>query len=989
MIESLSVSPISAARELGLPLEQVKATFALIEEGYPVVFIARYRKDQTQNLDEEGVLRVAAAYQKQRQLTDRKYSYLKTIEAQGKLTPELEKKIREARSPRRLDDLYLPFRSKRDSLAQAARDKGLMPLAEAIMNAEDASQDLNALAEPYVDAEKGVANVEEALKGAADIIAEIFAENFELRCEIRDVVRRTGKLITKKIEKLAVEETTEADAAAEPEKPAETQAAEPAEPVEAPPAEPVEAQADAPAEPVEAQAAEPVEAQAAESTEPVETQAAETAEPVEAQVAESAEPVEAQATETAEPVEAQAADSADPAETQTTDAAEPADAKSVEAPAVAPVAATKAGDKKAEDKKKKKSAKEQRQAQVHKQYADYFDAKFILGKIPANRVFAMNRAEAFKIISIKLDVDVDSLKKKAREILVAKTHPFAEFLTARVDDGLTNLALPAIEKDARRDTTDRAEEQTANAYAKNLRNLLMQRPLEGRRVLAIDPSFRSGSALVALDENGALLSHETVFFQGSAERRAFASTKMVEMIETFNLSVIAIGNGMGSRDAENFVSQMIEEHFADKEIAYILVNEAGASAYSSSQAAVEEFPNVDPFVREAVSIGRRLQNPLNELVKIDPERLGVGMGQLDARSKALKEALTTAVSFCVNKVGVELNAATPAVLRYVEGLNPLTAKRVYEYRVEKDGFQSREQLKEVSGLGELAFTQCSGFLKIADAANPFDATWIHPESYELAAKILEKFGLKPEDIHADDKREEVAAKVAEADAAALAEEFGAGPSAVAYLLEQFVKPGADPREDLPGPIFKKGTMKLEDLKPGMELTGTVLRTADFGVFVDVGVSEAGLVHISRLGKSYVSNVRECVSIGEVLKVWVVDVDLERRRISLTTLEPGTVRERRPDRRPRRESAGGEEQQRRERRPRRTEEGGEARRERPQRRGRDERADRQPRTVTVAPKDVSITPISEDMKAGKEPMRSFSDLAQFFGKVEPNDKEEEK
>ncbi|MDD3588670.1 MAG: Tex-like N-terminal domain-containing protein [Thermoguttaceae bacterium] len=989
MIESLSVSPISAARELGLPLEQVKATFALIEEGYPVVFIARYRKDQTQNLDEEGVLRVAAAYQKQRQLTDRKYSYLKTIEAQGKLTPELEKKIREARSPRRLDDLYLPFRSKRDSLAQAARDKGLMPLAEAIMNAEDASQDLNALAEPYVDAEKGVANVEEALKGAADIIAEIFAENFELRCEIRDVVRRTGKLITKKIEKLAVEETTEADAAAEPEKPAETQAAEPAEPVEAPPAEPVEAQADAPAEPVEAQAAEPVEAQAAESTEPVETQAAETAEPVEAQVAESAEPVEAQATETAEPVEAQVAESADPAETQTTDAAEPADAKSVEAPAVAPVAATKAGDKKAEDKKKKKSAKEQRQAQVHKQYADYFDAKFILGKIPANRVFAMNRAEAFKIISIKLDVDVDSLKKKAREILVAKTHPFAEFLTARVDDGLTNLALPAIEKDARRDTTDRAEEQTANAYAKNLRNLLMQRPLEGRRVLAIDPSFRSGSALVALDENGALLSHETVFFQGSAERRAFASTKMVEMIETFNLSVIAIGNGMGSRDAENFVSQMIEEHFADKEIAYILVNEAGASAYSSSQAAVEEFPNVDPFVREAVSIGRRLQNPLNELVKIDPERLGVGMGQLDARSKALKEALTTAVSFCVNKVGVELNAATPAVLRYVEGLNPLTAKRVYEYRVEKDGFQSREQLKEVSGLGELAFTQCSGFLKIADAANPFDATWIHPESYELAAKILEKFGLKPEDIHADDKREEVAAKVAEADAAALAEEFGAGPSAVAYLLEQFVKPGADPREDLPGPIFKKGTMKLEDLKPGMELTGTVLRTADFGVFVDVGVSEAGLVHISRLGKSYVSNVRECVSIGEVLKVWVVDVDLERRRISLTTLEPGTVRERRPDRRPRRESAGGEEQQRRERRPRRTEEGGEARRERPQRRGRDERADRQPRTVTVAPKDVSITPISEDMKAGKEPMRSFSDLAQFFGKVEPNDKEEEK
>ncbi|MBQ8362438.1 MAG: RNA-binding transcriptional accessory protein, partial [Thermoguttaceae bacterium] len=586
MTEPIIVNPVFLARELELPLDQVEATVALLEEGYPVPFIARYRKDQTKNLSEDGVAKVAAAYQKQRQLTDRKLSFLKTIEAQGKLTPELEQKIREARTARRLDDLYLPFKSKRQTLAQAAREKGLEPLADAILNAADESADLNALAAPFVDAEKGVATVEEALKGAADIIAETFAETFEVRRRLRDKIQRTGKLVSKKVEKKG--------AAAEPE----------AEAVETP-------------------------------VEPVAEETVET-------------PVEANA-ETVENAET---------------AAETTDAQAKDAAA------------KADKKKKKKTFKEQQAEQLEKQFVDYFDASFDLRSCPPHRALALNRGENAKIISVKLDVDVDQLKAIARETLVAEGRPFADFLNACADDAVVRLAAPSLEREARRELTDRAEEQAVSVFAKNLRNLLMQRPLNRRRVLALDPGFKNGCKLVALDEFGNVLDFDAVFLQGNAERRAAASAKIVEFVEKYKLSVFAIGNGTGCREAENFVAKIIEEKFADADVAYIVVNEAGASVYSTSQIAKDEFPNYDPLVRGAASIGRRLQNPLNELVKIDAERLGVGMYQHDVKSKALKDALTNVVASCVNRVGVDLNAATPAILRYVAGLNQLTAKRV-------------------------------------------------------------------------------------------------------------------------------------------------------------------------------------------------------------------------------------------------------------------------------------------------------------------------
>ena len=909
MTEPIIVNPVFLARELELPLDQVEATVALLEEGYPVPFIARYRKDQTKNLSEDGVAKVAAAYQKQRQLTDRKLSFLKTIEAQGKLTPELEQKIREARTARRLDDLYLPFKSKRQTLAQAARDKGLEPLAAAILNAADESADLNALAAPFVDAEKGVATVEEALKGAADIIAETFAETFEVRRRLRDKIQRTGKLVSKKVEKKGA-------------------------------------------------AAEAVVEEATEA-------------PV--------EPVAEEAVET--PVE----------ETETVEAAaETTDAQAKEAAA------------KADKKKKKKTFKEQQAEQLEKQFVDYFDASFDLRSCPPHRALALNRGENAKIISVKLDVDVDQLKAIARETLVAEGRPFADFLNACADDAVVRLAAPSLEREARRELTDRAEEQAVSVFAKNLRNLLMQRPLNRRRVLALDPGFKNGCKLVALDEFGNVLDFDAVFLQGNAERRAAASAKIVEFVEKYKLSVFAIGNGTGCREAEHFVAKIIEEKFADADVAYIVVNEAGASVYSTSQVAKDEFPNYDPLVRGAASIGRRLQNPLNELVKIDAERLGVGMYQHDVKSKALKDALTNVVASCVNRVGVDLNAATPAILRYVAGLNQLTAKRVYERRVANGPYRRREELKEISGLGETAFSHCAGFLKIVDGDNPLDATWIHPESYELATKILEKLGFTTDDLRVPARVAELAEAIKATDAAALAEEFGAGPLAVADLLEQFVRPGLDPREALPGPIFKKGVLKMEDLQPGMELTGVVLNVVDFGAFVDVGLHESGLVHISQLGDSYVRDAHQKVAVGDVLKVWVLEVDPKRRRVSLTTLAPGTVRERRQDgpRRPRRDenaNAGTASEGAAERRPRRERDGEERRprRERGERtergerpegnrrgRGRDERSERAPRVV-AAPKNKKIKPISDEMKSGKEAMRSFSDLAQFFGRVQPD------
>ncbi len=521
--------------------------------------------------------------------------------------------------------------------------------------------------------------------------------------------------------------------------------------------------------------------------------------------------------------------------------------------------------------------------------------------------------------------------------------------------------------------------------------------------------------------------------------RELAIQKIADMIRKFNITVIAIGNGTGCRETEEAVSKMIAEQFkdssADAGLAYVIVNEAGASVYSASPIAKEEFPNYDLMLRGAVSIGRRLQDPLNELVKIEPASLGVGMYQHDLKNKQLQETLTEVVESCVNFVGVDLNSATPPILRYVAGLNQMTARRIYDFRRENGPFRNREDLKKVVGFGEVAFTHSAGFLKITGGENPLDATWIHPESYGPAQKVLEKLGFGVDDLKNPEKVKEIAAKIAEEKIGELASRFAselAGTSdeiglfAIRDILESLQRPGRDPRETLPKPIFKKGVLHMDDLSVGMELTGTVLNVVDFGAFVDIGLHDSGLVHISQMANRFLRDAHEKVAVGDTVRVWVMEVDPKRHRISLTMLPPGTEkqapqrreeRRERPDRppqhqapRPKNEGDAPPRQNRGPHDPSRHEgaarPGGDRAKRDERRRGgsgggrdgrndqrRDDRRggqERVPRTFVAAPKEKELKPISEDMKKGKEPMRSFGDLAQLLGRVQvPEPKDDKK
>ena len=653
------------------------------------------------------------------------------------------------------------------------------------------------------------------------------------------------------------------------------------------------------------------------------------------------------------------------------------------------------------------------------------------------RVLAINRGEKAKVLRIKFDHDKNTIEKIANEYCVPSEHPLAGFLSECAKDALQRLLLPALEREARRDLTESAEQQAVNVFAKNLRNLLLQPPLNRQRVLAVDPGLRHGCKMVALDEFGNVLAYETVYLVGKVNKKGGAAETVVGLIDKYKLTVIAIGNGTGCREAEDFVVKLIANQLADHDIGYIIVNEAGASIYSTSPAAKEEFPNYDAMLRGAVSIGRRMQDPLNELVKIDPGHLGVGMYQHDVKAKHLQDSLEKVVESCVNHVGVDLNRATSAILRYVAGLNQLTARRIYEYRQEHGPFRTREQLKNVTGLGEISYTHAVGFLKIKDGGTPLDATWIHPESYGVAIKILQKFGFEEDDLRNNDKLTQIAEALKTADTAALSQELGIGQHTVGDIIAQLGRPGRDPREELPPPVFKKGVLHMDDLSAGTELTGTVLNVVDFGAFVDIGLHESGLVHISQMADRYVKDAHDLVSVGDVVKVWVVEIDQQRKRISLTMLPPGTERkqekreERRPPRRERKPEGERPEGERKEGGERPKREGGDRRSSGPRdgqnRQSGDQRGDRpkrddrrndrgerrdnreggdrgqgrrdggrrtdrfnKPKSFEIPSKQEKvIAPLSDSMKKGSEPMRSFSDLAQFLGHIKPVDPQEEK
>jgi uncharacterized protein len=1097
------------ARDLHLPPERVQRTLELLDEGNTVPFITRYRKDQTGGLDEEQIREIQARVGKIRQLAERKATILKTIEAQGKLTPELADQIQHANTPKRLEDLYLPFKPKKQTLATTAREKGLEPLAIEILEANSAAADLQARAAEFVSAEKELPTVEDVLTGARHIIAERFSESAELRGRLRKIFQRSGKVVCTKIEPPPAAEGGQESGVG-------SQASGSAVAVEA-------GAVTVPFVPL-ADLMKQAEAEEAKLHHVAESEAAPAVESntetlVFSSTSTSVLLPEASA---AEATSDDAAPSESPTATTTVE-----DTKTEVLPVgrlFEPPPATAAPPIPVAELLKKKKKKKKKKVVGEHAFKDYYNYSEPLGKVPPHRVLAINRGERASAIRVKIESDGDALYGEACEFLVRPDHPHREFLCQCVDDALARLIVPSLERELRREMSERAEQHAVEVFVRNLRKLLLQPPTRGRRVLAIDPGFKSGSKMAALDEFGNVLGTGMIFVIGKdEERRKKTRARLADMVRQHDIAVVAIGNGTGCRETEQLVADCLADELKDRDVAYVVVNEAGASIYSTSPLGREELPQHDALQRGAISIGRRLLDPLSEMVKIHPANLGVGLYQHDIKTKNLKDSLDAVVESCVNFVGVDVNSASPALLRYVSGMNALTARRVYEYRREKGPFKNREELKNVPGFGEQTFVQAAGFLKVIGGENPLDATWIHPESYEIAGRVLEKLGLDltevakvvPAPIKKEEPKEfaagvageaamspgeqmegqgdgeterqgdegtasetteatstvaepdraehadatsvtvpfaEIAAAVAveqaadpttaepasettaptepaapssslsvspslspeppappprniiadranETDVPKLAEDLGIGFHLLDDILMSLCRPALDPRDNLSPPVFRRGIIKLEDLAPGMELSGTVLNVVDFGVFVDIGLSDSGLVHISRLADRFVRDPHDVVGVGDVLKVWVVDVDKDRRRVSLTAIAPGSERPPHPqrerrERKPRQPRQQGHQQPRPQpasataggppqhdsRPPRPQDEGGRGgggRRDR----GRGRRPPPEhPQVIERPPtKPKPNKPITKAQEEGRSPLRSFSDLAQLFAK----------
>ena len=866
MDSTVAVDYARVARTTKLPVGQVRATVELLDAGNTIPFITRYRRDQTGGLDEEQIEHVRNIVVDLRNLEARKGTILRSLESQNKLTDELRASVEAAETLRRLEDLYLPFKPKKQSLASKAREQGLEPLADEILNQAEAANDLDARAADFVSEDRKVENGAAALIGAGHILAERYSEQAELRQRLRKLFRKTGKLVSTKI---------------------------------------------------------------------------------------------------------------------------------------------------LEDQKK------------NAQFKDYFDYREPLSKVPPHRVLAINRGEKAKVLRVGIECDHEALEKLAYEQAVPAEHAHADYLRGCMKDALERLVLPSLERESRRELTDKAETHAIEVFARNLRALLLQPPVPGRRVLAIDPGYKNGCKMAMIDEHGNLVTIGLMNIIGSEEQTAEARTKLLEFIREHSPSVIAIGNGSACRPTENLVSELLAGELAETEIQYVIVNEAGASVYSTSAIGREEFPDCEAIERSAISIGRRLQDPLSELVKIDPASIGVGLYQHDAKPAHLKETLNQTVESCVSFVGVDVNTASGALLRNVAGLNQLVARRILEHRTENGPFKTRKQLLDVNGLGEATFVQAAGFLKIDSGENPLDATWVHPESYDAALRLLGELGIEVEQVGRDDWAAKFAAALEGRDRSELATKLELGEHTLKQLIEALERPGRDLRADLPPPVFRRDVVKLDDLEVGMKLMGTVLNVVDFGAFVDVGLSDSGLVHVSQMQNDYVRDPHQVVSVGDQVDCWVTAIDTDRRRVALTMIEPGTERpkpEKQSQRRPRRKpkpkegAATGDKpatestpQPQGERPPREhrggDQSGGGGRRgdsrggRRDQRSGSrgDQRGDRRggggrrgeqsrPRSTGSFERRAKreVVPITKAMEEGKEAMRSFSDLLQFKKKQTTKD-----
>lgn len=512
-------------------------------------------------------------------------------------------------------------------------------------------------------------------------------------------------------------------------------------------------------------------------------------------------------------------------------------------------------------------------------YEMYYNFNEKVNRIPSHRILAINRGEKEEYLKVKIEKPEDYILEMINKDIVKGVTQYTKILEETIEDSFKRLIEPSIEREIRSDLTEKAETQAIKVFGKNAKQLLLAAPLKGLTVMGFDPAYRTGCKIAVIDETGKLLATTTVYPTEPQNDVEGAKKELIALIKKYNINIIAIGNGTASRESENFVSEMIKE--IDGNIHYAIVSEAGASVYSASKLATEEYPDINVSLRGAISIARRLQDPLAELVKIDPKSIGVGQYQHDVDQKKLSESLTGVVEDAVNKVGVDVNTATPSLLSYVSGINKTIANNIVKYRDENGKIKERKELLNIPKLGKVAFEQCAGFMRVFNGKNPLEITAVHPESYEVAEKLLNNIGFKKENLLDKEKLIIIKNKLAEIKIEEMAKQLNIGEITLKDIIQELSKPGRDPREDMPKPVLRADVLKFEDLKEGMVLTGTVRNVTDFGAFVDIGVKHDGLVHISQLSDSFVKNPSDVVSVGDIVKVKIIGIDAERQKAQLS------------------------------------------------------------------------------------------------------------
>lgn len=722
MISTVITDRIS--KQLNISVKQITAVSSFLDEGATIPFLARYRKEATGGLDEEQLRDVRDALEFQTLLESRKETILKTIAEQGKLTEELEAQIVNCTDLAVLEDLYLPYKPKRKTRGDKAKEKGLEPLAQLIWAQEITKGEPDDYAKEYINEELEVTSVDDAWKGAVDIVAEWINETIAVREKLRDVFLNHSSISTNKTSK--VEGRTN--------------------------------------------------------------------------------------------------------------------------------------------------------------FEDYYEFSSKSAKLKPYQILAINRGEKEGFLSVSTEVWEERTLENIDDIVIKNDMSiFTEKIQDAVEEAFKRLLFPSLERELRNALTERADQHAIETFATNLGNLLMQPPMQNKVIMGVDPAYRTGCKVAVVDETGKYFEGTTIFPTPPQKKVAEAEAVVERLVSKYNVNLIAIGNGTASRETEQFIADFIQRRKSykpDEELNYLIVNEAGASVYSASKIAREEFPDLDAAQRGNISIARRVLDPLAELVKIDPKSIGVGLYQHDVSQAQLSTKLDDVVESCVNQVGVNLNTASAPLLSHISGLSKRTAENIVKRREEQGVFTSREQIREVEGIGDFRYQQAAGFMRILEASNPFDNTAIHPESYEAAEKLCNLFAIDVENLNSQKK--EIEAKLSSISTKQVAEQLGVGVPTLELIIENLVKPGRDPREDLQKPLLRTDVMSMEDLKVGQQLEGTVRNVVDFGAFVDIGVKQDGLLHISNMSKSgrKIENPHDVVGVGDIISVEITTLDLERGRIGL-------------------------------------------------------------------------------------------------------------